>query len=128
MDSWSRGRVTLAGDAGYCPGPAVGGGTSLAVVGAYVLAGELAECGGDLQRAFAAYESTLQPYVQGSRHLGRRIARLLPPKRRATASAVILGARAVSHVPRLVLGALGRLDRKNTRLHDSVKIRDYAAA
>ena len=42
MDTWSRGRVTLVGDAGYCPGPAVGGSTSLAVVGAYVLAGELA--------------------------------------------------------------------------------------
>ncbi|MGZ8814686.1 MAG: hypothetical protein ACXWZI_12020 [Mycobacterium sp.] len=34
MDSWSRGRVSLVGDAGYCPGPAVGGSTSLAVVGA----------------------------------------------------------------------------------------------
>ncbi|MFG1626074.1 hypothetical protein [Kribbella sp. NPDC049227] len=34
MDSWSRGRVTLVGDAGYRPGPAVGGSTSLAVIGA----------------------------------------------------------------------------------------------
>ena len=47
MDSWTRGRVALVGDAGYCPGPAVGGSTSLAVVGAYVLAGELAAAGGD---------------------------------------------------------------------------------
>src|ERR1700723_3558746 len=38
LDIWSRGRVTLVGDAGYCPGPAVGGSTSLAVIGAYVLA------------------------------------------------------------------------------------------
>ena len=38
MAEWSRGRVTLVGDAGYCPGPAVGGSTSLAVYGAYVLA------------------------------------------------------------------------------------------
>ncbi len=43
LDTWSRGRVTLVGDAGYCPGPAVGGSTSLAVLGAYVLAGELAQ-------------------------------------------------------------------------------------
>jgi 2-polyprenyl-6-methoxyphenol hydroxylase-like FAD-dependent oxidoreductase len=41
MDRWSRGRETLVGDAGYCPGPAVGGGTTVAAVGAYVLAGEL---------------------------------------------------------------------------------------
>ncbi|OOK70485.1 FAD binding domain protein [Mycobacterium kansasii] len=33
LDSWSRGRVTLVGDAGYCPGPAVGGSTSIAVLG-----------------------------------------------------------------------------------------------
>ncbi|MEV7854511.1 MULTISPECIES: FAD-dependent monooxygenase [unclassified Streptomyces] len=55
MDTWSQGRVTLVGDAGYCPGPAVGGSTSLAVVGAYVLAGELARAGGDHERAFPAY-------------------------------------------------------------------------
>ena len=41
MDSWTKGRVTLVGDAGYSPGPAVGGGTSIAMVGAYVLAQEL---------------------------------------------------------------------------------------
>jgi hypothetical protein len=50
MDSWNRGRVTLVGDAGYSPGPAVGGGTSLAVVGAYVLASELAAPSGDYIR------------------------------------------------------------------------------
>ncbi|MEU6277317.1 hypothetical protein ABZ871_33695 [Streptomyces populi] len=58
MDTWSRGRVTLVGDAGYCPGPAVGG-TSLAVVGAYVLAGEPTRAGGDHERAFPAYERVM---------------------------------------------------------------------
>ena len=47
LDTWSRGRVTLVGDAGYCPGPAVGGSTSIAVLGAYILAGELAQADGD---------------------------------------------------------------------------------
>jgi len=42
MESWSAGRVALVGDAAYCPSPASGQGTSLALVGAYVLAGELA--------------------------------------------------------------------------------------
>ena len=41
MDNWSSGRVTLVGDAGYCASPLSGMGTSLALVGAYVLAGEL---------------------------------------------------------------------------------------
>ncbi|MGK2867257.1 MAG: FAD-dependent monooxygenase, partial [Mycobacterium sp.] len=55
LTSWSRGRVTLVGDAGYCPGPAVGGSTSLAVIGAYVLAGELERAGGDPAVAYPAY-------------------------------------------------------------------------
>ena len=59
LTSWSRGRVTLVGDAGYCPGPAVGGSTSLAVYGAYVLAGEIAKARGDPVAAFAGYEATM---------------------------------------------------------------------
>ena len=43
LDRWSRGRVVLLGDAGYCPTPLTGLGTSLALVGAYILAGELAD-------------------------------------------------------------------------------------
>src|SRR5690606_26106686 len=43
MPSWSRGRVVLVGDAGYSPGPAVGGGTTLAMVAAYTLAHALEE-------------------------------------------------------------------------------------
>jgi 2-polyprenyl-6-methoxyphenol hydroxylase-like FAD-dependent oxidoreductase len=58
--------VTLVGDAGYCPGPAVGGSTSLAVYGAYVLAAELARAGGDHVAAFASYERTMLPSVVGS--------------------------------------------------------------
>jgi 2-polyprenyl-6-methoxyphenol hydroxylase-like FAD-dependent oxidoreductase len=81
MDSWSRGRVTLVGDAGYCPGPAVGGSTSLAVVGAYVLAGELAEARADHERAFLGYEREISDYVRGSRGFAVRTARTLIPAR-----------------------------------------------
>ncbi|HEX5811213.1 MAG TPA: FAD-dependent monooxygenase, partial [Pseudonocardia sp.] len=59
MSHWTHGRVALVGDAGYCPGPAVGGSTSLAVVGAYTLAGELALAEGDPGRAFPAYEAVM---------------------------------------------------------------------
>ncbi|OBA90899.1 FAD-binding monooxygenase, partial [Mycobacteriaceae bacterium 1482268.1] len=41
MPSWTSGRVALVGDAGYCASPLSGMGTSLALVGAYILAGEL---------------------------------------------------------------------------------------
>ena len=55
----SRGRVALVGDAGYCPGPTVGGSTSLAVVGAFTLCGELALARGDHTAAYRVYERAL---------------------------------------------------------------------
>jgi 2-polyprenyl-6-methoxyphenol hydroxylase-like FAD-dependent oxidoreductase len=64
MDTWSRGRIGLIGDAGYGAGPG-GNGTGTAVVAAYVLAGELARADGDHQAAFQAYERLLRPYVHG---------------------------------------------------------------
>lgn len=69
LDAWSRGRVALVGDAGYCGSPASGQGTSMALVGAYVLAGELAQAGGDHAAAFAAYERELRGYVTGNQAL-----------------------------------------------------------
>ncbi len=63
MGSWSTGRVALAGDAAYCATPLSGQGTGIALVGAYVLAGELAGAGGDHVTAFAGYESAMREYV-----------------------------------------------------------------
>ncbi|MEW2507408.1 FAD-dependent monooxygenase [Amycolatopsis sp. NPDC047767] len=68
LDSWSTGRVTLLGDAGYCASPLSGQGTSLALVGAYVLADELARHD-DHTAAFAAYESRLRPFVAANQAL-----------------------------------------------------------
>jgi 2-polyprenyl-6-methoxyphenol hydroxylase-like FAD-dependent oxidoreductase len=63
MPSWSAGRVTLLGDAGYCPSPLSGQGTSLALVGAYVLADSLAGCGGDHATGLARYEKRMRDFV-----------------------------------------------------------------
>jgi 2-polyprenyl-6-methoxyphenol hydroxylase-like FAD-dependent oxidoreductase len=68
MDNWTRGRIALVGDAAYCPSPLTGLGTSLALVGAYVLAGELAACP-DHRLAFAGYEKILRPYVDVGQQL-----------------------------------------------------------
>ncbi|MET9799273.1 FAD-dependent monooxygenase [Streptomyces sp. NPDC006368] len=62
MDHWSRGRTVLLGDAGYCASPFSGQGTGLALVGAYVLAEELA--GGGHASAFARYTSRMRPFVE----------------------------------------------------------------
>ncbi|MGW6708135.1 FAD-dependent monooxygenase [Streptomyces sp. NPDC054956] len=69
LDSWSRGRVALLGDAGYCATPLTGLGTSLALVGAYVLAGELAAAGGDHGVAFRRYDTVMRPYVTQAQQL-----------------------------------------------------------
>lgn len=64
MERWSKGRVGLLGDAGYCPSPLSGQGTNLALVGAYVLAGELKAAAGDYRTAFTRYEAELREYVE----------------------------------------------------------------
>jgi 2-polyprenyl-6-methoxyphenol hydroxylase-like FAD-dependent oxidoreductase len=63
MDSWSNGRTVLVGDAAYGPSPMSGMGTSLALVGAYVLAGELAAAEADHRAAFDRYEEEMREYV-----------------------------------------------------------------
>ncbi len=64
MPGWSKGRVTLVGDAGYCASPLSGQGTSLALVGAYVLADALAKSGWDVSAALAGYERRLRGFVE----------------------------------------------------------------
>ncbi|MBE1500247.1 2-polyprenyl-6-methoxyphenol hydroxylase-like FAD-dependent oxidoreductase [Amycolatopsis lexingtonensis] len=61
LDRWSSGRIALVGDAGYCASALSGQGTSLALVGAYVLAQELGRAGHE--EAFAAYERRMRPFV-----------------------------------------------------------------
>jgi 2-polyprenyl-6-methoxyphenol hydroxylase-like FAD-dependent oxidoreductase len=64
MESWSRRRVTLVGDAAYCSSPFTGQGTSLALVGAFVLAKELTRSPNDYASAFARCERRMLPFVR----------------------------------------------------------------
>ncbi|MEU7749736.1 FAD-dependent monooxygenase [Nonomuraea sp. NPDC049158] len=125
MDTWSRGRVTLVGDAGYCPGPAVGGSTSLAVVGAYVLAGELARAGGDHERAFPAYERVMAEHVRGSRAVALSAAKTLVPTSRLGVRGLVQGLRLISALPAGPSRALVRLTTKSARLYNSMIVDDY---
>ena len=72
MQSWSTGRVVLLGDAGYCGSPMSGRGTSQALIGAFVLAGELAANGADHAAAFTEYERALRDYVEANHEMGRQ--------------------------------------------------------
>jgi 2-polyprenyl-6-methoxyphenol hydroxylase-like FAD-dependent oxidoreductase len=69
MDHWSNERVALVGDAAWSPTLITGQGTSMAVVGAYVLAGELASLGGDYCTAFARYEQECRSYMEQNQQI-----------------------------------------------------------
>jgi 2-polyprenyl-6-methoxyphenol hydroxylase-like FAD-dependent oxidoreductase len=81
MESWSKGRVVLVGDAGYCASPISGMGTSLALCGAYVLAGELGRHA-DHADAFAAYENIMRPFVDQAQSVPKFAPRLASPHSR----------------------------------------------
>lgn len=70
MGRWSAGRIALTGDAAWCATPVSGVGTTLAVVGAYILAGELARTE-DHAEAFRAYEETMRPFVEKGQGTGK---------------------------------------------------------
>jgi 2-polyprenyl-6-methoxyphenol hydroxylase-like FAD-dependent oxidoreductase len=62
VPSLHKGRFVLVGDAGYAAGP-TGGGTSLAMAGAYVLAGEMMKHQDDLAAGLQAYEERMKPLI-----------------------------------------------------------------
>lgn len=64
MLSWSKGRVALVGDAGYCASPAAGRGGSLAIDGAAALADAFEKCDGDYKKAFEAYNQGFRPFIE----------------------------------------------------------------
>jgi 2-polyprenyl-6-methoxyphenol hydroxylase-like FAD-dependent oxidoreductase len=71
MPCWSSGRVALVGDAAHAPSFLSGQGTSLALVGAYLLAGELA-AHADAVDAFASYERIARPFMEANQALASR--------------------------------------------------------
>jgi 2-polyprenyl-6-methoxyphenol hydroxylase-like FAD-dependent oxidoreductase len=75
MDRWSSGRVGLLGDAAFSSSPLSGQGTGLALVGAYLLAGELAAAGWDPDAGFAGYEGRMRSFVEANQEIGRLHAR-----------------------------------------------------
>jgi 2-polyprenyl-6-methoxyphenol hydroxylase-like FAD-dependent oxidoreductase len=100
LDRWSTGRVALLGDAAYCPSPASGQGTSLALVGAHVLARELAAAGGDHETAFAAYETAMRPYVEKNLAFGRKMVKDMVPGGRFSIALRNYGMRTLKYHPR----------------------------
>ncbi|MEV4638810.1 FAD-dependent monooxygenase [Actinoplanes sp. NPDC049548] len=76
---WSRGRITLVGDA--AAGATIGGmGNGTALVAAYALAGELAAAGGDHTVAFPRYEKLVGDFARRAQRGGNTTGRFLAPR------------------------------------------------
>lgn len=80
--SWTRGRVTLLGDAAFCVSLLAGQGSALAMVGAYILAGELHRAGSDYATALARYQHRYEPFVLEKQKGALRFAGVFAPKSR----------------------------------------------
>ncbi|KAF2438406.1 FAD/NAD(P)-binding domain-containing protein [Karstenula rhodostoma CBS 690.94] len=79
LPALSRGRFTLVGDAGYAAGP-TGGGTTLAMTGGYVLAGELLRHAGDIDAGLRAYEETMRPVIEDMQKIPPGIPTAIAPQ------------------------------------------------
>ncbi|KQQ36514.1 FAD-binding monooxygenase [Rhizobium sp. Leaf306] len=114
MDRWSNGRVVLTGDAAWCATPLSGIGTTLAVVGGYVLAGELSKTN-DLPSALAAYERVMRPFVKEGQGVPKILPRMLWPHSR-------IGLAVLRGTMRVAGTAFVRKTFSNLYLRDSKKV------
>jgi 2-polyprenyl-6-methoxyphenol hydroxylase-like FAD-dependent oxidoreductase len=120
---WSKGRVALLGDAAFCPSPVGGGGSSLALIGAYVLAGELCRTD-DLPTALARYEQFLRPHVTAAQNVRPAVLRRANPRTPAGIRALHAGARVVaSPAIRAGMSMIGR--RFGGSAAEDIKLPDY---
>jgi 2-polyprenyl-6-methoxyphenol hydroxylase-like FAD-dependent oxidoreductase len=107
MPNWSRGRIALVGDAAFCASLLAGQGSALAMISAYVLAGELAAAQGRYSQAFAGYEELLRSYIATKQLGAERFASAFAPKTRVGLSIRNLVVRSFA-IPRLAKLAVGR--------------------
>lgn len=96
MPGWTTDRIALVGDAGYCGSPLSGQGTALALLGAYVLAGEIARTPEEPGAALARYTEALRPFVATAQQLPPGGVKSMAPRTR-------IGIRAVRASVRLMI-------------------------
>ena len=118
MQNWSSGRVAVVGDAAFCVSLLAGQGSALAMISAYVLAGELAEARGRYPQAFARYDAILRSYIESKQRGAERFAGAFAPKTRAGLQFRNLMIKAFA-IPGLAKLAVGR------DIADSLELPDY---
>ena len=123
MQPWSKGPVVLLGDAASCASPVSGMGTSVALVGAYVLAHELKAAGGNHAAAFIAYETAMRDFVSEAQKMADGSVAWLIPKTRVR---LWLSKRLWSWMPEAQLRGL--MIEQPTKIASMVDLGDYADA
>jgi 2-polyprenyl-6-methoxyphenol hydroxylase-like FAD-dependent oxidoreductase len=120
VDCWSRGRTVLLGDAAFCSSPLTGLGTSMALVGAYVLAGELAASPHDPAAAFGRYQDEMRTYVAECQELPPGGMNGFAPKSRAMIGMRNLSMRLMTAWP------VRNLLAKQFQKSDGITLKDYS--
>ena len=120
MPCWSSGRIALVGDAAYAPSFLSGQGSSLALVGGYVLAGELA-VHADPADAFASYERIARPFMEANQALAlNKGGSLLMPRTQQE-----LDARNVA-LAAMQSGEMPSRGEHARQVHESLQLPDYS--
>ncbi|WP_136588103.1 MULTISPECIES: FAD-dependent monooxygenase [Actinomycetes] len=116
MSSWRNGRVVLTGDAAWCVTPLGGGGTSLALTGAYVLASYLST-ESDVAQACDEYERWMRPLITDAQELPKGMPDLFYPNSRAGVAALRAIQRILASKPlRSIAARSAHVARANTPL------------
>lgn len=121
MPQWSKGRITLVGDAAYSATPMSGQGTSIAIAGAYILAGEFLEAEGDHSAAFSRYEKLMRPFADKNQALAKMSARIMKSSFYSVwlhRVAAIMPATAVHYFKKLAL-------KRTTKAANALTLKDY---
>jgi 2-polyprenyl-6-methoxyphenol hydroxylase-like FAD-dependent oxidoreductase len=118
MERWSQGRVALVGDAAFCVSLLAGQGSALAMVAAYILAGELRRASGDYEVAFAEYQARLLRFIGNKQKAAVKFASFFAPRSRF---GMFLGNQVtrLMAIPFVTELAVGR------EIRDAVELPDY---
>lgn len=121
QEMWSRGRVTLIGDAAFCVSLLAGQGSALAMTAAYILAGELYRANGDYAQAFQRYQDLFGPFVRQKQKAALRFASSFAPKSKLALFLrnQIFNLMSIGWIANLALGS---------GLVDKIEIPDYSVA
>ncbi len=123
MSNWSEGRVCVTGDAAWCVTPVGGGGSSLALIGGYVLAAFLSECESNeltsIQQALSKYDQWMRPIIDKSQQLPPGTPDLLYPQSKLGVGTVQTFIRIASFGPfRKLASRIGHVARTKQELPD----------